>query len=197
MARAKANGRRKRARRGQSAVPRGPGGCVVRRAYSFGNVPYPGAADAGIQVGINPTAVLDWSSFSATWQRFRILSATVHFVQSGQNDATPGFSTVYAFHDAVSSGAPATILDALVRKGRKILSFGSSKMHHQFTFRPLPWTSTGFGMTVARPEVSWLPVGGANSFTSMAAWLQNYNSTTSSPVLNITVELVIHFDSPQ
>jgi hypothetical protein len=125
------------------------------------------------------------------------MSATVHIVQSGQNDATPGYATVYAFHDTVSSGAPATILDALVRKGRKILPFGSSAMHRSFSFRPLPWTSTTFGMTMANAKNSWLPVGAPLSFTSMAAWIQNYNSTTASPGLNITVELVLQFDSPQ
>lgn len=170
--------------------------CVVRRAYSYGNVPYPGAADGGIQVGVTPTAVLDWSSFSSTWKRFRVMSATLHIVMNGQNDATPGFPTAIVYHDVVSSGAPATILDAYVQKGRRILSFGSSKVHHSFTFKPIPWTDPSFALTIPGQQY-WLPVGGSAPLTSAALWLQNYNSTTSSPGLNITVELLLHFDSPQ
>lgn len=173
------------------------GACIVRRAYSVGNLPYPGPSDAGGQIGVTPSAVLDWSAFSATWKRFRVLSATVHFVQNGHNDATPGFSTLYIYHDVVSSGAPATILDALVQRRRRILAFGSNKMHHQFTFKPLPWTDSTFGMTLASASSTWLPVGGSAPLTSASYWLQNYNNALSSPGLNVTVELLLHFDAPQ
>lgn len=199
MARGKANGRSMRARRrGQQRVPRSLSlGCVVRRAYQYGNIPYAGAADGGIQIGITPTAVLDWSSFAAVWQRFRILSATVNFVVFGQQDATPTYTTLYVYHDTVSSGAPATIFDALVRKGRRIMPFSASKMHHSFTFKPLPWTSSGLSLTAASPESVWSPVSGAAPFTSAAAWMQNYNSTTQAPGINGTIELLLEFDSPQ
>lgn len=191
------NGARPARRAPRARVPRPlANACVVRRAYSYGNVAYPGAADAGLQVGVTPTAVLDWSSYAAVWKRFRVLSATLHIVQNGQNDATPGFATAYVYHDVVSSGAPLTIQDALVQKGRRILPFGSSRMHHSFTFRPLPWTDGTFANTLMTREY-WLPVGGSAPLTSAAMWLQNYNSTTSSPGLNITVEIVLHFDSPQ
>lgn len=170
--------------------------CLVRRAYSYGNVPYPGAADAGIQVGVTPTAVLDWSAFASTWKRFRVMSATLHLVLSGQNDTTPGFPTAIIFHDVVSSGAPATILDAYVQKNKRILSFGSNRVHHSFTFKPVPWTDPSFSMTIPSKDY-WLPVGGSAPLSSAAMWLQNYNSTTSVPGLNIVVELVLLFDSPQ
>lgn len=194
--RGKKNGGGKRGRKPR--VPRPlTNACIVRRVYSYGNVAYPGAADGGIQVGITPTAVLDWASYAAVWKRFRVLSATLHMVTSGQNDATPGYTTIYVYHDVVSSGAPATISDAIVQKGRRILSFGSNKMHHSFTFRPLPWTDGTFAIALARTRDYWLPVGGSAPLTSAAMWLQNYNSTTSAPGINITVELVLHFDAPQ
>lgn len=192
-------GKKNGGKKGKRAVrvPRGiTSCCTVRRAYSYGNVPYPGAADAGIQVGITPSAVLDWSSFAATWKRFRVLNATLHLVTSGQNDATPGFPVAYVYHDVVSSGAPSTIMDALVQRNRKILTFGSSIMHRSFSFRPVPWTDGSFVATFSAKDY-WLPVGGSAPLSSASMWLQNYNSTTSAPGLNITVELVLHFDSPQ
>lgn len=192
-------GRAMRRKRGGRSVPvpRGPGnGCVVRRAFSFGNLA--GAvADQGYQIGITPSAVLDWSSFTAVWKRFRLLSATVHMVISGQNDSTPIYPTAYIYHDVVSAGAPATILDALVQKNRRILSFGTSNQHRSFTFRPIPWSDGSFQLTVQRADAYWCPVGGFAPFTSAAMWLQGYNTTANSPVVNVTVELVIHFDSPQ
>lgn len=188
--------RRKRGRR-SAPVPRGPGnGCVVRRAYAFGNLAG-AAADQGYQIGVTPSAVLDWSSYTAVWKRFRVLSATVHLVISGQNDATPVYPTAYIYHDVVSAGAPATILDALVQKNRRILSFGTSNQHRSFTFRPLPWTDGTFQLTMPRADAYWCPVGGFAPFTSAAMWFQGYNTTVNSPIVNVTVELVIHFDSPQ
>lgn len=191
----------KRNRGARQSVPRAlSSSCVVRRAYQYGNLVYPGAADAGIQLGITPGAVLDWSAFVSVWQRFRVLSATLHFVIWGQNDTTPSYSTIYVFHDTTSSGAPATLLDALVRKGRKILPTNAYKTHQQFTFRPLPWTSAGLSLTMAdsqRGPAAWSPTTGFSAFTSAAAWVQNYNSTNQAPGINVNIELVLEFDSPQ
>lgn len=188
---------RRNGRRGRIPRPLA-NGCVVRRAYNYGNVPYPGGGvDGGLQVGITPSAVLDYSSYAAVWKRFRVLTATVHFVQTGQNDTTPCFPTLYVYHDVVSSGAPATLLDALVQKGRRVLAFGSNTMHKSFTFRPLPWTDGTFVNTIAKADDYWLPVGGAGPLTSAAVWMQAYNSGLQTPGLTIFVELTLHFDSPQ
>lgn len=195
----KGNGNRKRApKRGRQPVPRPlSGGCIVRRAYNYGNLSYPGAADAGAQIGITPSAVLDWSAYVSVWQRFRVLQATLHFIVWGQNDATPSYTTAYVFHDTVSGGAPATLGDALVRKGRRILPLSVTKIHQMFVFKPLPWTSSGLGMTMGSSALSWVPTTGSTPFTSAAVWLQNYNSTSQAPGINVQVELLLHFDSPQ
>lgn len=184
-------------RRRNDGVPRGiANGCVVRRAYSIGNL-VGAVADQGYQFGVTPTALLDWSSFAAVWKRFRVLSATVHMVIAGQNDTTPIYPTAYIYHDVVSAGAPATILDALVQKQRRILSFGTSNQHRSFTFRPLPWSDGTFQLTMQRANQYWCPVGGSAPFTSAACWFQGYNTTVNTPIVNVTVELVVHFDSPQ
>lgn len=196
----KGNGGRPRRQRGgrrNVGVPRGiNNGCVVRRAYSIGNLSA-GAADQGYQFGIIPSAVLDWSSFTAVWKRFRVLSATIHMVTAGQYDTTPTYPTAYIYHDVVSSGAPTTILDALVQKQRRILTFGPDKAHRSFTFRPIPWSDGTFQLTMQKASQYWCPVGGFAPFTSAACWMQGYNTTLGQNVINTTVELVLHFDSPQ
>lgn len=190
-------GARRRNRRRNQQIPRPMNtGCVVRRAFVYGNLSYPGAADGGLQIGITPTAILDWSAYASVWQRFRVLSATIHFTVWGQNDTTPGYTTVYVYHDTISSGAPATILDALVRKGRKILPLSVNKIHQQFTFKPMVWTSSGLNLTTSARNI-WMPTASPVALTSAAAWLQNYNSTSQAPGINVNVELVLHFDSPQ
>lgn len=157
---------------------------------------YPGAADGGIQIGITPSACLDWSSYTAVWKRFRVLSATLHFVVWGQQDTTPGYTTAYVYHDVTSSGAPATILDALVQRRRKVLSFSAANMVRSFTFQPLPWTSSGLSATATSATSMWMPVTGPAPYTSAAAWLQNYNNTSAAPGINVSVELLLQFDSP-
>lgn len=191
---------RRRQRGRQAAVPRplAQSTCVVRRAYSAGNLAYPGAIDGGFQFGITPTAVLDWSAFASVWQRFRVLSATMHFVLWGQNDSTPTYPLIYIFHDTMSTGAPATLLDALVRKGRRLLPFSASRTLQSFKFQPLPWTSNHVNMTMARPTQAWLPTNASPAaMTSAAAWIQSYNNTSQAPGLNLNIELVLEFDAPQ
>lgn len=191
------NGRRRR-RPGAASVPRPiQNGCVVRRAYNYGNLVYPGASDAGIQIGITPSAVLDWSAYVSVWQRFRVLQANLHFIVWGQNDTTPSYTTVYVFHDTMSTGAPATLGDALVRKGRRILPLSINRIHQTFNFKPMPWSSTGLTLTMASPAMTWSPTVGFSAFTSAACWLQNYNSTNQAPGINVQVELVLQFDAPQ
>lgn len=172
-------------------------GCIVKRPYNYGNLAYPGPTDAGIQIGITPSTVLDWSSFAAVWKRFRVLEATVHFVIWGQNDTTPAYSTIYVYHDVVSAGAPPTLMDALVQKGRRILSFSASTMHRQFRFVPVPWTSSGLTATASSPGQQWLPTTGGVALTSAAAWIQGFNSSSQQPGINVYLELLLHFDSPQ
>lgn len=190
-------GRRQGRRQGNGNIvaPGRPlGHCVVKRAYSHGQLAL-AAGDQGFQIGVNPGATIDWSSFTAVWKRYKVLSATLHFTFSTDFDATPAIGNFIVYHDVTSAGAPGSPQEALVQKGRRILQLNYAKGHSSFSFQPLPWSSTGFTMT-ALPSATWLPTAGSAALTSAACWGINYNSTRGSPVVQVYVELVMQFDAP-
>jgi hypothetical protein len=168
----------------------------VRRAYSNGSIAIP-AVDTGFQVGVVPSNTLDWSSYANLYRRFRCLRATVHFILSGDFDATPASTTFIAYHDPTNLGAPTSVQEALVAKGRRLLTFNQSKNMASFGFSPVLFTSTAFTATVGS-STAWAPTtsGFIPSFSSLAVWGLNYRTAIAPPVIACFVELILHFDSP-
>jgi hypothetical protein len=155
------------------------------------------AVDIGFQVGIVPSNTLDWSSFANLYRRFKVIRATVHFLLAGDFDATPASSTFIAYHDPTNLGAPTSLQEALVARGRRLLPLNQSKNMASFTFSPVLFTSTNFSVTLAG-QSAYAPTtaGFLPSFSSLAVWGLNYRTAIAPPVVQVMVELILHFDSP-
>lgn len=199
MAAGKGNGRMRGQKRGRKQrVPRPLGGtvAVIRRTLDAGNVSR-GVSDQGQQFGTVPSSLLDWGSLQVLWGRYRVLSVTNHYILSGEFDTTPAYPTLFVYHDLVSSGAPTSLAEAMLKQGVKQLSFGANVAKRSFTYVPNVWTSSGFQTQVPAPSARYQTATAfAPVFTSVGAWGLNYNTTVGSPTIRLLQEMVLEFSLP-
>lgn len=182
----------------KSAVPRGLSGTVAvfRRTLNAGNVSR-GPADQGQQFGTVPSSLLDWGSLQVVWGRYRLLKVTNHFILSGEFDTTPAYPTLFVYHDFVSSGAPVSLQEAMLKQGVKQLGFSAANPKRSFTYVPQVWTSSGFATQVPAPSIHYQTATAfAPVFSSVGCWGLNYNTTVGSPTIVLIQEMLIEFSLP-
>lgn len=201
MAAGRKNGRQSGRKRGRlQRVPRPVSSAgtvaVIRRTLDAGNLARL-VADSGYQFGTVPSSLLDWGSLQAMWGRYRLLSVTNHFILSGEFDTTPAYPTMFVYHDFVSSGAPASLAEAMLKQGVKQLNFGANCPKRSFTYHPMVWTSTGFQTQVPAASARYQTATAfAPTFTSCGAWGLNYNSAVGSPTIRLLQEMTLEFSLP-
>lgn len=182
----------------QQRVPRPLGGtvAVIRRVLDAGIVSR-GVSDQGQQFGTVPSGLLDWGSLQVMWGRYRVLSVTNHYILSGEFDTTPAYPTLFVYHDLVSSGAPLSLTEAMLKDGVRQLNFGSNAPKRSFTYHPMVWTSSGFSTQVPAASARYQTATAfAPTFTSVGAWGLNYNTTVGSPGIRLIQEMTLEFSLP-
>jgi len=200
--------RRARARAGRArvrplnvvSIPRsvGSAGTVVqlRRTLDAG-VLVKTVSDGGQQLGTVPSGLSDWAQLQAMFGRYRLLRVTNHFLVSGEFDATPAYPTLWVYHDQMSIGVPGSLTVAFLKQGVKPLSFGPTYQHRRFSYVPFVWTDTTFRTQVPAPQMAYqTATASAPSFSSVAMWGQNYNSTTSAANIMLLQEMLLEFSEP-
>lgn len=192
-------GVRRRKRNGTASIPRGPSVgtvAVLRRALDSGLIGR-AAADAGAQFGTVPGSLLDWGSLQVIWGRYRLLKVVDHFLVSGEFDGTPAYPTFLVYHDYMSAGAPASITEAMMKRGVRELSFNATTQHRTFEYVPMVWTSSAFATQLPAPSVHYQTATAfAPVFSSVAAWMLNYNTTVGSCPVRLVQEMVLEFSLP-
>lgn len=186
-----------RGKRGKARVQRSPqlGVVVQRRTLSLGNLAK-GAVDQGFQLGITPSGLPDWTSLQAVWKRFRLLGVVINFVNNGEYDTTPAPCTLVVSHDVTSTGVPASLVEAMSLKGKRMLQFNQARNMQRFPFTPLVWTSGALSLTVPSAG-AYAPLSSGPAFTSAVGWGINYNTAGGTPNIVVLVEMLIEFSYPQ
>lgn len=168
----------------------------IRRVLDAGNV-VKGATDSGGQWGTVPSNLNDWASFQATFARYRLLRVTNVYMISGEFDATPAYPTLWVYHDFMSTGAPANLVQAFLKQGVKSLSFNATTSRRAFSYVPMVWTSSGFQTQVPAPQFyAQTAAAFAPSYSSVGYWAQNYNTGTAAANLMLLQEMLIEFSLP-
>jgi len=191
---------RKVGKRGAVArVPRGPRAgtvAVIRRVLDAGSMSK-ATSDQGYQFGVVPANLSDWGSLQVMWLRYRLLSVRYIFMTSGEYDTTPAYPTLWTFHDLVSAGAPVSLVQAYLKKGVRSLSFSATAQRRVFDVVPMVWTSSSFATQVPAPSIYYQTTSAfAPTFSSVAVWGQNYNSTTGAATIMVLQEMAIEFSEP-
>ncbi len=186
-------------RRRPARVPRAVSNgtvAVLRRTFAAGNVARL-AVDGGAQWGTVPSNLSDWSSLQGLFARYRLLRVVNHYVTNGEYDSSPAYATFWVYHDFMSVGAPTSLQDAFLKQGVRALRFSASQTKRSFSYVPMVWASSGFSTQLPAPQMHYQTATSfAPTFSSLAGWLQNYNTTIASPPVLLVQEMVIEFSEP-